>query len=47
MASAHPARFLRLDHELGRIAPGLRASFVVADDDLHVRATWIDGRPAA
>jgi N-acetylglucosamine-6-phosphate deacetylase len=47
MASAHPARFLRLDHELGRIAPGLRASFVVADDDLHVRATWIDGQPAA
>lgn len=47
MASAHPARFLRLDDELGRIAPGLRASFVVADDDLRVRATWIDGRPGA
>jgi len=47
MASAHPARFLRLDHELGRIAPGLRASFVVADDDLRVRATWIDGEPGA
>jgi N-acetylglucosamine-6-phosphate deacetylase len=47
MASAHPARFLRLDNELGRIAPGLRASFVVADDDLRVRATWIDGKPGA
>jgi N-acetylglucosamine-6-phosphate deacetylase len=47
MASAHPARFLRLDDELGRIAPGLRASFVVADDDLRVRATWIDGKPGA
>jgi N-acetylglucosamine-6-phosphate deacetylase len=43
MASAHPAAFLRLGHELGRIAPGYRASFVALDDGLHVRETWIDG----
>jgi N-acetylglucosamine-6-phosphate deacetylase len=44
MASAHPARFLRLEDELGRIVPGARANLVVADDALHVRETWIDGR---
>lgn len=45
MASAAPARFLGLDHEVGAIAKGLRASFVVADDDLNIRETWIDGMP--
>ncbi len=45
MASRHPAQFLRLGDELGRIAPGYRASFVVADDNLHVHGTWIDGKP--
>ena len=43
MASAHPARFLRLDYELGHIAPGFRANFVVADHHLRVLETWIDG----
>ncbi|MBF9232695.1 N-acetylglucosamine-6-phosphate deacetylase [Microvirga alba] len=43
MASLAPAAFLRLDHELGRIAPGYRASLVLLDDDLHVQKTWIDG----
>ena len=43
MASANPAAFLGLDRELGRIAPGYRANFVVADDDFAVRETWIDG----
>jgi N-acetylglucosamine-6-phosphate deacetylase len=47
MASRHPAEFLGLGDELGRIAPGYRASFVVADDDLNVLDTWIDGVPAA
>jgi N-acetylglucosamine-6-phosphate deacetylase len=46
MASAHPARFLRMEGEIGRIAPGQRANFVVADERLHVRETWIDGRAA-
>jgi N-acetylglucosamine-6-phosphate deacetylase len=43
MASLHPAAFLRLDHEVGRIAPGYRASLVLLDEDLQVRDTWIDG----
>ena len=41
--------------EVGRLAPGLRADFVVLDedplavpgeqlDDLHVRSTWVDGK---
>jgi N-acetylglucosamine-6-phosphate deacetylase len=45
MASTHPANFLRLGDELGRIAPGYRASFVVADEDIRVKSTWIDGVP--
>jgi len=45
MASTHPANFLGLGDELGRIAPGYRASFVVADDDIRVQSTWIDGVP--
>jgi N-acetylglucosamine-6-phosphate deacetylase len=45
MASMHPANFLGLGGELGRIAPGYRASFVVADDDIRVQSTWIDGIP--
>jgi N-acetylglucosamine-6-phosphate deacetylase len=43
MASLAPASFLRLNHELGRIAPGYRASLVLLDDDLNVQQTWIDG----
>ena len=43
MASLYPAAFLGLDRELGRIAVGFRASLVAADDDLDVKATWIDG----
>ncbi|KRA53364.1 amidohydrolase [Pseudoxanthomonas sp. Root65] len=41
---------------VGRLAPGLRADFVILDedplaipgeqlDDLHVRSTWVDGKP--
>jgi N-acetylglucosamine-6-phosphate deacetylase len=47
MASQYPAQFLGLDHELGRIAPGYRASLVLADDQLRVLDTWIDGRSFA
>ena len=43
MASLVPAGFLRLDSELGKIAPGYRANFVLLDDSLNVTATWIDG----
>ena len=46
MATRHPAEFLGLDRELGRIAPGLRANLVLADDRLAVQETWIDGVPS-
>jgi N-acetylglucosamine-6-phosphate deacetylase len=44
MASEYPAEFLGLGHELGRIAPGYRANLVLADEQLNVIETWIDGR---
>ena len=47
MASANPAAFLGLDHELGRIAHGYRASLVLLDDKLQVTETWIDGLRSA
>ena len=43
MASANPAAFLGVNHELGRIAPGYRANFVLLDGHLNVAGTWIDG----
>jgi N-acetylglucosamine-6-phosphate deacetylase len=43
MASGAPAAYLRLDHELGRIAPGYRADLVLLDDGLNVVETWIGG----
>lgn len=43
MASEYPAAFLGLDHSLGKIERGYRASLVVADDRLNVLETWIDG----
>jgi N-acetylglucosamine-6-phosphate deacetylase len=46
MASGVPAAFLGLDGELGRIAPGYRASLVLLDEDLKVANSWIDGASA-
>lgn len=46
MASAYPAAFLGLDGELGQIAPGYRADFVLLDSEQNVVATWIAGVPA-
>jgi N-acetylglucosamine-6-phosphate deacetylase len=43
MASANPAEFLAL-RDVGRIAVGQRANFVLLDAELHVQDTWIDGR---
>ncbi|MEX2125867.1 MAG: N-acetylglucosamine-6-phosphate deacetylase [Woeseia sp.] len=43
MASVYPAEFLGLSREFGKIAPGYRANLVVADDELNVLETWIDG----
>ena len=44
MASRHPAAFLRLDGELGALAPGYRASLVALDETLRPTRVWIDGR---
>ena len=44
MASTSPAAFLRIGEQVGTIDVGKRANFVVADDDLRVAMTWIDGK---
>jgi N-acetylglucosamine-6-phosphate deacetylase len=46
MASRHPAEFLGLGAEVGRIAAGYRANLVLVDERLEVQATWIDGQPS-
>lgn len=43
MASTYPAAFLRMDDQLGHIAPGYRADLVWLDAALTVRGTWIAG----
>ena len=44
MASRYPAEFLGLSHDTGRIRAGYRANLVLADENLQVLETWIDGR---
>jgi len=43
MASLYPATFLGLDDRLGRVAPGYEADFVLLDEGLNVKNTWIAG----
>lgn len=51
-ATSEAARLLRLDHDRGRVAPGLRADLVLLDgaglnvEDLpsRIKAVWHDGR---
>ncbi len=47
MASDYPARFLGLGGSHGRIEPGLRADFAVADTSGNIQETWIGGRRVA
>lgn len=47
MASRHPAEFLGLGDEIGRIAPGLRADLVLMDEALQPAGCWIGGRAYA
>jgi N-acetylglucosamine-6-phosphate deacetylase len=44
MASLYPARALRLDHEIGRIAAGCRADLVALNDELQVEGVWRGGK---
>ena len=44
MVSLAPAAFLRLDHRLGRIAPGHAADLVLLDEAQHVLLTIVGGR---
>jgi N-acetylglucosamine-6-phosphate deacetylase len=44
MASLHPAAYLGLDDELGRVAPGYRADLTLLAPDLSVLATWVGGQ---
>jgi N-acetylglucosamine-6-phosphate deacetylase len=46
MASAYPADFLGIANTAGRIAPGLRADFVVLDDAFRVSDVIVGGRRA-
>ncbi len=43
MAARTPAAFLGLEHSLGRIAPGYRASLTAVDDTLTTVAAYADG----
>ena len=44
MASLTPARFLGLQDELGRIAPGFRADLVAIGEQFRIEQTWIGGQ---
>ncbi|MEP5568664.1 MAG: N-acetylglucosamine-6-phosphate deacetylase [Halioglobus sp.] len=44
MASLYPAAFLKLEGQLGRIAPGYRADLVLFDDDINVSDSWVAGQ---
>jgi N-acetylglucosamine-6-phosphate deacetylase len=47
MASLYPAQFLGIADRIGRIRAGFRANLVLADEQLNVLETWIDGQPSA
>jgi N-acetylglucosamine-6-phosphate deacetylase len=44
MASRYPAHALGLEHELGYIREGYKASFIELDDDMSLYRCWIDGQ---
>jgi N-acetylglucosamine-6-phosphate deacetylase len=43
MASSVPAAFLRLDHRIGRIAPGCRADLMLLTPGLDLLGSWLAG----
>jgi len=44
MASENAARQLGLDAEIGTLEAGKKADFLLLDEALEIRGTWIDGR---
>jgi len=44
MASGNAAAFLRLSERTGALAPGLRADFIILNDQHQVMETWIGGK---
>lgn len=44
MASLHPARLLGIDHQLGSLKVGKRASVIALDERLHLQQIWIQGQ---
>lgn len=46
-ATLTPARAIRMDGTIGSIATGKCADFVILDEELNVKAVYIDGQPIA
>lgn len=43
MATSTPARVLGVEQEVGSIAPGLRADFLICTEELQLRQVWLAG----
>ena len=43
-ATRNPAKALGCDDEIGAIAPGMRADFVVCDENLDRQQVWLVGK---
>lgn len=43
-ASLHPARLLGISHQKGTLDYGSDADFIILDDELTVKATYIAGQ---
>ena len=39
----YPATMLKLEHKLGRLAPGYQADMIAIDDDFVLHHSWIAG----
>lgn len=45
--SEAPAKAVRLDHQIGRIAAGLQADLLILDENLALHSVYIDGKEVA
>ncbi len=45
MAATTPAKMLGLEHEVGSIAAGQQANFMLLDEHLHIAQLWLHGEP--